>query len=105
LPVSVKQDEARCIVCLEGEIGVSDAAELKRLLLEGLASGRKLHLDMERIDDIGELDVTFMQLLYATLRETGRSGAGLVMRLSREAEIALQAAGFGQFIESGGWTS
>lgn len=92
MPVSVEQDETRCVIRLEGEVGVAEAAELKRLLREGLASGRKLHLDLERVEAI---DVTFMQLLHAALRETDRAGEGLGLRLSEAAEIAFRGAGFG----------
>ena len=102
MPLSVEQDETRCVVRLEGEIGVSEAVELKSLLLEGLVSGLKLHLNLERIN---EIDVSCMQLLYATLRETGRSGAGLAIRMSETAETALRSAGFGPCIESAGGTS
>jgi hypothetical protein len=101
LPVSVEQDESRFVIRLEGEVGMSDAAELKRVFLEALASGRKLHLDLEQI---AEIDVTFMQLLQAVLAETDRAGTGLAMRLSEAAENALRGAGFARCVEAAGWS-
>lgn len=104
MPVSVEQDETRCLIRLEGEIGVTGAAELKSLLLEGLSSGRKLQLDMEQIDEVGEIDVTVMQLLQASLREADRAGTAMAVRMSEAAETALRDAGFGAVIEAAGWT-
>ena len=101
LPASVEQDETRFVIRLEGGIGVSDAAELKRLLVEGLASGQMLHLDLE---GAGEIDVTFMQLLQAALCAADQAGTGRAMHLSEAAEIALQGAGFGPCIEAAGWS-
>ena len=101
MPFSVEKDEARCLIRLEGEIGLSEAVELKALLIEGLASGRKLHLDLERAEQI---DVTFMQLLQAVLLEAYRAGVELAMRMSEAAEIALLGAGFSPCVETRGWT-
>jgi ABC-type transporter Mla MlaB component len=100
LSVSVEQEETRCVVRLDGETGLSEAAELKRLLLEGLASGQTLHLDLERLN---EIDVAVMQLLQATLRETGHRGTSLAVQLSEAADIALRGAGFGPCMDAAGW--
>jgi len=101
LPVSVEKDETRRLIRLEGAIGMKEATELKSLLVEGLASGQKLHLDLQRVE---EIDVTFMQLLQATLREADRAGKGVAMRMSEAAEIALRDSGFGSCVEAAGWT-
>lgn len=100
MPASVVQDDARFLIRLEGEIGVSDAAELKNLLLEGLASGRKVHLDLEQAK---EIDVTFMQLWQAALREAGRAGQQIEMRLSEAAQVALRRAGLAPGAVGDGW--
>jgi ABC-type transporter Mla MlaB component len=102
LPVSVEKDEARYLIRLEGEVGLAEAAELKSLLLEGLASGRTLQLDLKRI---AEIDVTVMQLLQAALREADQAGTVMTARMSEAAESALRGAGFGIVIEAAGWTS
>jgi hypothetical protein len=99
LPVSVEQEEIRFVVRLSGVIGLSGAGELKRLLLEALASGQKLYLDV----GIDEIDVAVMQLLQATLRETGHRGTSLAVHLSEAAEIALRGAGFGPSMDAAGW--
>lgn len=101
MPASVEQDEKRFVIRLEGETGLPEAAELKRLLVEALASGRTLHLDLE---GAVEIDVTCMQLLQAALRETDRAGTGMAVHMSEAAEIALRGAGFGPCIETAGWS-
>ena len=62
MPVNLDQGEAQCVIHLEGEIDISSAAELKKLLLLALQSGKELRLDLERAT---ELDVTALQLLWA----------------------------------------
>ena len=99
MPIAFEPLETRCVVRLEGEIGVSDAGELKRLLVAVVASGRQLQLDLEHTD---EIDVTCMQLLQAALLQTGRTG--MTVRLSETAETALRGAGFGPCIEAAGWS-
>lgn len=101
MPISVEQDDTRFQVRLEGEIGLGEAVELKRTLLEGLASGRKLHLDMECA---GAIDVTFMQLLQSALREARGAGTGIALNLSGAAENALRNAGFRPLVEAAAWS-
>ena len=82
------------MIRLEGEFTVTSAAELRNLLLEGLASGNDLRLDLERID---EIDITLMQLLWAAGREANRTGATMAIRVSDAAAMAARKAGFERF--------
>ncbi len=95
MPVTLDQNENFCLLHLEGEIDISSAAELKTLLLHGLASGRELRVDLERATD---LDVTAMQLLWAAEREARRSGMGMTLTGRPEAiSVALGDAGLERF--------
>jgi chemotaxis protein CheD len=85
LSVTEEQHATHLLIRLEGEVNFTSAQELKRLLLEGLASGRALQLDLERA---GEIDVTVMQLLWAAEREAARAGLGMVSRVSEAAAAA-----------------
>ena len=101
MPVSVEQDDTSFRIRLEGEIGVTEAAELKRLLLEGFASRRKVQLDLDHVEEIG---VTVMQLLQAAFNQRDRMGGGIVTRMSEKVQIALREAGFAPGVEGAGWS-
>ncbi|MDR3699295.1 MAG: STAS domain-containing protein [Candidatus Sulfopaludibacter sp.] len=83
--------ELRSLIRLQEDSTVASAAELKRRLLEGLAGGGDVQLDLERLADV---DVTLLQLLVAAGREAARSGARLVTRVSPAASAAARGAGF-----------
>ena len=70
---------------------MAEAVELKRALLEGLASDKELQLDLQRTE---EIDVTVMQLLHAAVRKAEGSGKVMVIRASVAAKRALEGAGF-----------
>jgi hypothetical protein len=73
---------------------VTAAVELKSVLLDGLASGGSLCLDLETTD---EADATLLQLLWAAGREAEKSGTALEIRLSDAAGKAARDAGFARF--------
>jgi anti-anti-sigma factor len=95
--ITLDQNEGQCLIRLEGEVDISSAAELKKLLLEALASGRGLRMDLERTT---ELDVTALQLLWAAEREARGSGVGFSVlgRVPEEISAALSDAGFKEFL-------
>jgi 16S rRNA U1498 N3-methylase RsmE len=68
MPVSIKQSDGIFFIYLDGAITIPSAAELKLVILQGLASGQKLSFDLQ---DAIELDITALQLLCATEREAG----------------------------------
>ena len=90
----MERQEFQSLIRLEGEFSVTSAAELKDLLLEGLASGKHLLLDLEHAE---EIDITSMQLLWAAGREADRAGTGMAVRVSDAAAAAAREAGFERF--------
>ena len=96
MPITGDQSEAGWLIRLEGEISISSAAELKRLLIEALGSGRDSRVEVEHAT---ELDVTALQLLWAAEREARGLGRGFtrVGRLPEEISVALGDAGFERF--------
>jgi anti-anti-sigma regulatory factor len=86
--------ETDLLIKLEGAVNLASAEELKSLLLEGLVSGRDVHLDLERAE---EIDVTVLQLLRAAGREADCKGARMVIRVSEAAAAAAREVGFDRF--------
>jgi anti-anti-sigma factor len=94
--ITLDRKEGQCLIHLEGAVDIASAAELKALLLEALASGKDLRVDLERTS---ELDVTALQLLWAAERAAGGSGVGFSLsgRVPEEISVALRDAGFEKF--------
>jgi anti-anti-sigma regulatory factor len=90
----MQRSETDLLIRLEDAVNVTSAEELKSLLLEGLVSGRDVHLDLERVE---EIDVTVMQLLWAAGREADRKGTRMVTRVSEAAVAAARELGFNDF--------
>lgn len=80
MSVICEERQHQCVIRLEGEIDVACSAELKRCLVEALSHEKDLRLDLNAATD---LDVTTLQLLWATIREAERMGRVL----SVEAEV------------------
>jgi len=76
VPITIKQDEARTAMALEGVVDISVATELKQSLLEALGSGKELHVSLAAVT---ELDVTAVQLLWAAAREASAQGVAFVL--------------------------
>ena len=98
MPVTIEHRPDGSLVRLEGAVNVTAAGELKRLLLEGLASGSDLLVDLERTD---EIDITVLQLLWAAGREAGRTGARMVSLVSEPVAAVARDAGFERFPGTG----
>jgi len=94
LSVTGEQHATRLLIRMENAVSFTSADELKKLLIEGLASGKELQLNLERAE---EIDVTVMQLLWAAEREAARTGLGIVSRVSEAAATAARDAGFERF--------
>ena len=94
LSVTIKRSETDLMIRLEDAVNVTSAEELKNLLLEGLVSGRDVHLDLERAE---EIDVTVLQLLWAAAREADRKGTRMVTRVSDAAAAVAREVGFERF--------
>ena len=96
MPVTLDQNEGQCLIRLEGEIDVACATELKKVLLQALASGQQLRVDLERAT---EVDITALQLLWALDREARGSGRGCTLagRVPEPIAGTVSAGGFGRF--------
>ena len=94
MSVMMQRRETDLLIKLEGVVNLASAEELKSLLLEGLVSGRDVHLDLERAE---EIDVTVLQLLWAAGREADCKGARMVIRVSEAAAAAAREVGFDRF--------
>jgi anti-anti-sigma factor len=73
VPITFEQNEANCLIHLDGEITIAQAAELKQTLMQALKVGKDLRLDLEAAT---EMDITGLQLLWAADREARKLGVG-----------------------------
>ena len=96
MPVILEQAPALCLIRLEGQINLTAAPELKTALLEGIASGKDLELDLNAAT---EIDVIGLQLLYAVAREAERTGKIIQTRWSEASAAAALASGLTQIRE------
>jgi anti-anti-sigma regulatory factor len=95
-----EESEATNVIRLEDAIGIACAAELKKLLLQALESGKEVSVSLEGATD---LDVTAVQLLWAAVRKKRKSGAGIVLvgAMPETLSTAFADAGFEKFLVSG----
>lgn len=96
MPVHLEMSETQSLIGLEGAVDIASAAELKKLLLEALGSGRDVCVSLA---DATDLDVTAVQLLWAAEREAGRSGVDFAFSgaTPEQVSVALGNAGFPGF--------
>ena len=94
MPITVEPQESQSVIRLAGDFTLTSAAELKNLLIHGLASGNDLRLDLKQAEAI---DITLMQLLWAAGREADRVGVKLAIQMSNAAAMAARDAGFERF--------
>ena len=94
MPVTLEPQQSRSLIRLEGEFNIASAVELKQALLEGLAAGTDLHLDLGQL---ANFDITAMQLFWAAGKEAARSGVKFVVPVTEAAARAAHEAGFERF--------
>lgn len=94
MPVTVERVESHWLIRVEGEFPLTSAAEMKQLLLEWLASGKDLQLDLT---SAGEIDIALLQLLWAAGRQATLAGAQIVSRISEHAAATARDLGFDPF--------
>ena len=94
--VTLEQSEELSAICLEGAIGIAEAAELKLLLLRALEMGKEVRIQLERTAD---LDVTAVQLLWAAERAASEEGVAFMFAgmVPKQIAAALTDAGFKKF--------
>jgi anti-anti-sigma regulatory factor len=91
MSISVQRCKPAWVIRVDGQATLSSAGEMRALLLEWLASGENLQLDLEATDD---MDVTYMQLLWAAAREAAKTGVGIACHASEAASAAVRDSGF-----------
>ena len=96
MPIVFDQSDALCLIRLEGEVDIAGAAEVKKLLLQALASEKEVRVELERTTGV---DVTALQLLYAAEREAERSGVTVTVvgHVPEAISVAVRDAGFERF--------
>ncbi len=92
--MTVECTETQWILRLDGDQNLTSALKLKGLLIEGLASGKELQVDLEKVQ---EIDITVLQLLFAAGREASRESRGFVSRVPEAVSSAARDAGFESF--------
>ena len=97
MSVTMQRSKTDLLIRLEDVVNVTSAEELKNLLLEGLVSGRDVHLDLERVE---EIDVAVMQLIWAARREADCKDTRMVIRVSEAVAAAARELGFERFPET-----
>lgn len=93
MPVTFDQGAEPGLIRLEGEVDISDAPELKRVLLEALAKKGEVRISAEAATGI---DITAVQLLWAAEQEAGRADTILALQgtLPEMVRVSLREAGF-----------
>lgn len=93
MPVTFDRVAEPGLIRLEGEVDISQAEDLKRILLEALTAGRATRIAMETVTSV---DITAVQLLWAAEREGKASGMQLTLdeKIPEALRTLLREAGF-----------
>lgn len=96
MPLAIEESETASLIRLGGDLTIASAEELKDVLLKALASAKEMRLMLESAT---ELDVTALQLLYATERDATKSGIQFTLEGSVPDDISasIADAGFEKF--------
>ena len=96
MPIVHDQIDGKRLIRFEGATDISLAAELKALLLESLASGTDVQVDLQQTT---EMDITALQLLWAAGRAAEKSGVRFNLSgcIPKEISVTAAIAGFDQF--------
>lgn len=96
MPITLDQSESLSLIRLEGELDITSAVELKKVLLQTIASGKRLRLEVGAVTD---LDITTLQLLWAAARDARRSGLNFTLmgQIPKEIATVVADAGFQTF--------
>src|SRR5450756_2611702 len=90
--IELDQQESLSTIHLDGEVNISSAVELRGLLVQAVSLGKELRV---QVGGTGELDVTALQLLWATAQEAKGSGMefGFMGDLPEKVIFTLKDAG------------
>jgi anti-anti-sigma regulatory factor len=89
--LTIERHESRWLLKLEGQLTIAVAAEFRQMLLEWLASGKELELDLLGAEGV---DIAILQLLWAVERDAASAGMKVRGRASAAALSSANAAGF-----------
>jgi anti-anti-sigma factor len=97
--IVLENNEAGCLVRLEGGIDIASAAELKSAFLDALSTGADVQV---ALGSASYLDITAIQLLWAAAEQARLAGVGF--RVAGEVPEALSTvlaeAGFASLLPS-----
>ena len=101
MSITCDESDARTILRIEGDFDVSSSAEMKRELIEAISSRKELQLDVTSVTDI---DVTFIQLLWAAVREAEKEKitCTFVGQTPENIHCIIRESGFENFLVSAG---
>ena len=91
MAATLHREENRRRIVLDGSPSLRDAASLKDMLLQCLGEGIPIHLDLENLK---EIDVSAMQLLWVAAREAECKGLPVIGKASAAALASFGDAGF-----------
>jgi anti-anti-sigma factor len=96
LPATWEESESRNVIRLQGVVDIACAADLKKLLVDALGTGREVAVSLDGVTD---LDVTAVQLLWAAARHAEATGVrfSLEGQLSQPVAASLAEAGLSAF--------
>lgn len=77
MPVILEEGDTTSLVRLEGDVDIASAAEIKSILINALASKKAIVLSLENVT---ELDITALQLLYAAELDSANSGIQFMLQ-------------------------
>jgi anti-anti-sigma factor len=99
LSIKCDADETSCVLRLEDEVDINSSVQLKQTLVEVIASGKELHLDLQAGPS---LDITAIQLLWSAKHEAELRGShfAVVGDIPNNVTSALRDAGFASFLTS-----
>ena len=92
MSLAIEEREESTLVSLEGTIDIACAAELKGLLVEALGRAKEVRVSIQKAMS---LDVTTVQLLWASSREAKRLGLGFVLAEKMPEQISKVLGGVG----------
>jgi anti-anti-sigma factor len=91
MAVKIERQDCHWLVRLDGEVTLVCARQLQEALLEWLREGKDLELEMEEVE---EIDVAALQVLWAAGREAAEKKRRITARYSAAVRRATADAGF-----------
>lgn len=97
MSIQCDADESACVLRLADEVDINSSVELKQALIEVIASGKELHLDLQAGPS---LDITAIQLLWSARNAAELRGSRFVIAgdVPESINSALHNAGFDPFL-------